>query len=641
MLLDHKHLLLCVKTPLIMISPTGLIEFVNEPALSLLGERRDQIEGLHVMAQRWRLLNMSGEPLEEAQRPFRLINTPTAYNEQTLLLELADKSRRVVEFEGTLLDPGATPSAALFTIRDVSALHAARQELLSKEEHLLEAQVIARVGSWYYDMETRLLSWSPQVFRLLGLDPSGPSPSFEDFLGWVPDNERAQWIATVQPTFSDGRPYEIAHNLVLPDGSTRRVLSRGCGKYQGDQLIGISGTAQDITEQYTSEQRNVALINELHEAQRLRSIGLLAGGVAHDFNNLLAGVIGNASLLQDDLAQNEQLAALIADIMLASNQMVELTNHLLAYSGKSKRNTKKVNIYNAINETYHVIRLSIPKNCKFVMDRPDEPIWIDADPGHLRQILLNIIVNAAEAVAEREVGLIRLSISSVLAPPKPLYTQVTTRRFAHIVITDNGLGMDPQTMSQIFDPFFTTKLTGRGLGLSAVQGFVRAMGGSLDVTSVVGQGTSFHLYIPLSSPDEASSLEQISNTSVELHGLALVIDDEVLVQNVCRRTLERLGFQVKCASQGEEALRWLDDAPEPPKLALIDVIMPGISGFELFGIIRQRISSLPVIIMSGYTEQSFDDTTAHEKNLHFIQKPFYPKDLKDLILNILDITPPT
>ena len=196
-------------------------------------------------------------------------------------------------------------------------------------------------------------------------------------------------------------------------------------------------------------------------------------------------------------------------------------------------------------------------------------------------------------------------------------------------------------MSQIFDPFFTTKLTGRGLGLSAVQGFVRAMGGSLDVTSVVGQGTSFHLYIPLSSPDEASSLEQISNTSVELHGLALVIDDEVLVQNVCRRTLERLGFQVKCASQGEEALRWLDDAPEPPKLALIDVIMPGISGFELFGIIRQRISSLPVIIMSGYTEQSFDDTTAHEKNLHFIQKPFYPKDLKDLILNILDITPPT
>jgi two-component system, cell cycle sensor histidine kinase and response regulator CckA len=637
---NTSQLIARAKSPLLLVNAAGIVEFVNDAALVMLAQPREAVEGLSVSAQRWRLLSLSGEPLTDEQRPYRMATMRGGERPSLtrLLLELEDKSRRAVEFDGEVFEDDGR-LAVLFAINDISELYAAREELLAKEEHLLEAQSIARVGSWYYDLPGQTLRWSPHVFQLLGLDPTGPSPSFEEFLGWIPEEERGPWMEAVQPTFGDGRAYEIAHRLILPDGSTRHVLSRGCGKWDlSGQLVGISGTAQDVTEHYLLEQQRVSLLNELHEAQRLRGIGLLAGGIAHDFNNLLAGVIGNTSFLQDDLSENPGACALLDDVMLAARQMMELTNHLLAYSGKSQVHTRRIEIYSVMMETYHVIRLSIPPGCDFVMERPEDAIWVDADPGHLRQVLLNLIVNAADAVLGMPRGSIRLRMRVIEAPPAAHTNLLSSaRRFAHITIQDNGVGMDTQTMNQIFEPFFTTKATGRGLGLSAVQGFVRTMGGALDVSSVMGEGTLFELYLPVSSPEEEAREAPHGVIAGLLSGRILVVDDEVLVQNVCQRTLEREGLEVITASSGEEALGWLAACDAPPDVVLIDVIMPGIGGVGLLERLRELELRAPVIIMSGYTEQSVSVALVDEaQGVFFLQKPFYPQELRDVVASALE-----
>jgi PAS domain S-box-containing protein len=394
-------------------------------------------------------------------------------------------------------------------------------------------------------------------------------------------------------------------------------------------------TAQivDVTERKQAEQQRLALERRLLEAQKLESIGMLAGGIAHDFNNLLVGILGNTSLLLTELPPGSLLHERASRIETAAARAAELTQQMLAYAGKGRFVVEPIDLNTLIAEMPQLLSASITKNATLQHRLAPNLPAVEGDVTQLRQLVMNLIINASEAIGDQP-GAITVSTSVQHIRPADYVagddTDLPAGDYVVLEVADTGCGMDEATLARIFDPFFTTKFTGRGLGLAAVQGIVRSHHGALKVASVYGNGTTFCIVLPCASMPMEQPTVSDPNTAVEtLEGdVVLVIDDEPDVRLVAEQMLMYAGFEVLLAGSGSAGIELFREHADTIGCVLLDLTMPIMDGEEVFHALQAIRPTIPIILMSGYSEQEVRRRFDGPAPASFMQKPFTFKALQ-------------
>ncbi len=385
---------------------------------------------------------------------------------------------------------------------------------------------------------------------------------------------------------------------------------------------------------------------QLHH-QKLESLGVLAGGIAHDFNNLLAVILGHAELAMRDIQPASPAHKSLDKIQVASQRATDLCSQLLAYSGKGHFVIQALNVNATIEEISQLLRLSVSKNVSLKYHfAPDLPS-IEGDPAHIRQVTLNLVKNASEAICEKN-GTITITtrvmnLDAAGLSEMHLTTDLLEGRYVCVEVADTGCGMDVETQTRIFDPFFTTKFTGRGLGLASVLGIVRGHKGALKVFSELGRGSTFQLLFPCvegsaggSKTPQAVSIKNSpveSSPSGELQGAGtvLVVDDEDNIRMMAAQIIEMFGFKVLTASDGLEAVKTYRAHTQEIVLVLLDLTMPGMSGMEILQAIHRIKPEVRILVMSGYNEEEAGKRVMDKDVAGFIQKPFTIATLREKI----------
>ena len=361
----------------------------------------------------------------------------------------------------------------------------------------------------------------------------------------------------------------------------------------------------------------------MQQAQKLESLGVMAGGIAHDFNNILSAILGNAELALTQIEHPAQVREALDQITGASRRATDLTRQMLAYAGKASLRTDVMDLRPLLADLLALVRASQSKKVEFSVVLPGTPLWVEVERAQITQVGLNLLTNAAEAMGDN-VGIVSLSAGREAphgaggagAPPEPPAGWV---RFS---VEDTGDGMSDDVQRRIFEPFYSTKQPGRGLGLSAVTGIIRALGGVLRVESRPGLGSRFDVFLPAAAAPPRSDAARTDALPEHLTGLVLVIDDEAAIRRICRRVLESLGATVVEAADGVDGLHRFTAHRDEVKAVVLDLTMPGIGGVEVLATIRRTHPTLPVIVASGYDQSSSATTIPDDAHVTFLQKPF-------------------
>ncbi len=399
-------------------------------------------------------------------------------------------------------------------------------------------------------------------------------------------------------------------------------------------------TSRDISARKRAAAERLDLERKLQETQKLESLGLLAGGIAHDFNNILTGILGNASLAREDLPPGSPAQASLDSIQQGARRAAELCRQLLAYSGKGRFVVQSVSLNRLVEETLPLLQVSVSKRIALHYDLDPAAPVIAADATQIRQVLMNLVINASEAVADAH-GTIRISTGLAPFGPEGLRdlrggSDLPQGDYALLEVADTGCGMSPETQARIFDPFFTTKFAGRGIGLAAVLGIIRGHKGALKLDSRVGEGTTFTLLFPAVRDAAVAAPEaEGSRDPWRGHGRVLVVDDEETVRTAAARMLGRLGFDVATAVDGLEAVELFRAAPHSFALVLMDLTMPRLDGEEAFQQLLAIRPGVRVVLMSGFSEQEAVSHFAGKGLASFLQKPFEMKELSRIVQRTL------
>lgn len=395
----------------------------------------------------------------------------------------------------------------------------------------------------------------------------------------------------------------------------------------------ISAIARDITDKKQLEE-------QLIHAQKMEAVGRLAGGIAHDFNNLLSVISGFANFAQEELTANSQVRTDIEEVLKAADRAANLTRQLLLFSRKGvAEQPRKLDMNALVKDVDKMVRRIIGEDIKLA-SRFSDALWhVRIDPGQMEQVLVNLIVNARDAMPNGSKLLIETSNVFLDAEYVAAHADVPPGEYVMLAVSDTGVGMDKATQARIFEPFFTTKEAGRGtgLGLATVFAIVKNAGGHVWVYSELAHGTTFKIYIPRDI-DTSRRRDSISPISVTRTGTEtiLLVEDEPLVREFARRALARLGYTVIEAASGEEALEIMTRDARVIDLLVTDVIMPGIRGPQLAAKLRETRPGLKTLFMSGYTENALNEHDLIEGQVHFIAKPLAIQKLTSTVREILD-----
>ena len=354
-------------------------------------------------------------------------------------------------------------------------------------------------------------------------------------------------------------------------------------------------------------------------------MGYLAAGIAHDFNNLLTGIMGSASLLLEDMPAEGTARFDVQVIVSGAERAAELTRQLLAYAGKSRYYLERLSLTEMAIQTSRLVNRSIPDRVQLRLDLDKHLPLLLADPSQIQQVVMNLIINAAEAIGDAG-GAIRLrtgvrTLTSEPLPDSYLTDAVAPGDYVFPEVQDNGCGMDAQTIRRIFDPFFTTKFTGRGLGLSALPGIVRQHKGAIQLHSIPGKGTSFTVYFPSAGPEQQAARD-VGAKDPRGTGTILVVDDEEIVRSLTRATLERYGYQVLTAVDGPEGIRVFRERSGDIALVILDVAMPGMDGAKTLERMLEIRGDVRVLICSGFGNVDLEMRFAGRKGVAFFPKPY-------------------
>ena len=494
----------------------------------------------------------------------------------------------------------------------------AELELRQQSLHLMEAQRLANLGSWVWDVPQNSVTWSDQLFDIYGVKPESFRGTFEDFIERLHPDDRVRVAEQITRAFQSGHGFRLEERIIRPDGEMRFLQSTGeiIKDDQGNPLR-MLGVCLDVTERKKSESALEQAREQLTQAQKMEALGQLTGGIAHDFNNLLMIMSGHAQILQRRLTDKKDVQSLDA-IRTAASRGETLTRQLLTFSRRQSLTPVVLDLRQRIEAVREMMGASLRGNIELTCDIEDE-IWpVEVDLGELELALVNIAVNARDAMPHG--GKISLSARNVTLKPGSAAGSLDGD-FIALAMTDTGAGIAPELLTKIFEPFFTTKPIGKGtgLGLSQVHGFANQSGGAVTVNSEVGKGTVVTIYLPRSrsekpAPDDAADLPPAD----PVKGSILVVEDSREVAKVTTTLLEQLGYRVVRAETAAEALRHLQQGIEVD-LLFSDIVMPGeMNGIGLAQECKKLYPELPVLLTSGYT----DAAQAAESRFKILRKPF-------------------
>ena len=478
-----------------------------------------------------------------------------------------------------------------------------------------------------------ILTWNAAAERVYGypaaeaigrpmtmLLPSDRPDEEPAILAQIGRGERVEHFETVRRT-RNGDLIEVS----LTISPIRDAIGR---------VVGASHVARDITERKR-------LDIQLRHTQKLESLGVLAGGVAHDFNNLLTGILGNTSLALEVLSANNPARSLLKDVLNASERASTLTRQLLAYAGKGRFIIEPIHLSGLVREISSLIQTSIPKNVQLRLELRDDIPPILVDISQIQQLIMNLVINGAEAIGQETNGTV-LVTTSVQQVDQPYLANtlgdtagLSSGSYVTLEVHDTGCGMDDSVLARIFEPFFTTKFTGRGLGLSAVQGIVRGHKGSMRVYSKPGCGTTFKVLLP-ATLDSAASVPETHAAPAASGELVLVVDDEEVVRHTAKSMLERHGYTVVVAEDGQRGLDLFRVLADKVALVLLDMTMPVMSGEEAFRQMKEINPDVKVILSSGYNQVEAIRRFTGKGLAGFVQKPYTSSVLSEKVHSILN-----
>jgi two-component system cell cycle sensor histidine kinase/response regulator CckA len=481
------------------------------------------------------------------------------------------------------------------------------------------------------DLEGIILTWNSGAERIYGytademrgrpmtllLPPDRPDEEML-ILDQIKRGDRVDHSETVRVR-KDGRRIDVS-------------LSISPIRDQDGIVRGVSHVARDISERK-------ALESQLLQTQKLESLGVLAGGVAHDFNNLLTGILGNASLVADSLLPSNPNRRILEECVNAAERAAHLTRQLLAYAGKGKFVIEAVNLSSLVKEISSLVQTSIPRKVQVRLELQEDLPAIEADTGQLQQVIMNLVINAAEAIVD-DVGLVVVTTAEQEVNERYSATvwgnaELRPGRYVTLEVHDSGCGMDEATLQRIFDPFFTTKFTGRGLGLAAVSGIMRGHKGAMKVYSVPGKGTTFKLLFPATGVVMTSPSRTTLASDAHGSGTILVVDDEEIVRDTARNTLERYGYRILIAKDGREAIELFREVPDEIALVMLDLTMPYMNGEEVLRELQAIRPPVRVLLSSGFNEVEAVRRFTGKGLAGFIQKPYTSMALAEKIKRVL------
>ncbi len=460
-----------------------------------------------------------------------------------------------------------------------------------------------------------------------------------DYADLVAPHHRAMAMQAFARLLSEGRLSNLEVDLLSADGRAAPFEVNANVEKTADGMR-LHAFCRDISERRRALEERRSIEAKLQETQKLESLGVLAGGIAHDFNNLLTGVLGNVSLASAQIPADSAAHGFLAQIEKAASRAADLCRHMLAYSGRGRFDVKALDLNALIHETKNLLGISISKRARLDFQPAPSLPAVLADATQIRQIVMNLVINASEALGERD-GTVRISTRTVRLSAQDLAganasPEAVPGEYACFEVTDTGCGMDPEVLKRIFDPFYTTKFTGRGLGLAAVLGIVRGHRGALTVRSAPGMGTCFRVLLPIGHGTPAAELDGAQpDEDWKGSGLVLVVDDEDTVRHVASRLLGFLGFESVAAANGREAVELFPTLGEV-RFVFLDLTMPHMDGQETLRELRRLRPDLRVLIMSGFSTQEVADRFAGDRHIDFIQKPFNLVLAREKICRLLD-----
>jgi PAS domain S-box-containing protein len=503
----------------------------------------------------------------------------------------------------------------------------ATQELIESEERFRSLVETTYDFIWEVDREGIYTYVSPKCADLIGFFP-------HEILGTskfklMRSKEAARVSDIFNQKMADHLPIiGLENRLIHKNGKTVVIDTNGLPFFDGKgNLLGYRGIDREITDRLRLEEERLNLHAQIQHSQKLESLGVLAGGIAHDFNNLLMGVLGNASLTLKSLENPIEARRYVEKIEKSAHQAAKLTNQMLAYSGKGRFVIQPLNLSDLVLEMTQLLKVSISKNITIRFDfSPDLPD-IQADISQISQVIMNLIVNASEAIGDKTgVISVRTGIQTVdkgYMAETYFKSDLPEGEYVFLEISDNGIGMDRETQHKIFDPFFTTKFKGHGLGLAAVLGIVRGHKGTIKVYSEPGRGTTIKVFFPSEKAVKPKKPRRKTIQHTELTGkTVLVVDDEPTVRQVVRDMLESQGMKVIVAAHGKQGVELYRKHQKDIFLVLLDTTMPEMNGEEVFKRLRKLNPDVQVILISGYNEQEATSFFVGKGLAGFIQKPF-------------------
>ena len=604
---------------------SGVVLDVNPAACQLHGADRENLVGKNV-------LDLVPPEIREKVR-LELSGWISGKFSQAESISLASDGRLVpVEIRSSPIRYGGRP-AMLLHVRDITERKLAEQALIQSQKNLAEAQQQTHIGSFELNYGTGRLDWSDELLRIYGIQPEDFQGRTEDFWNRVhPEDLQRIWELREEGLSKPG-PLKAEFRIVRPDGEIRfvRMVFETTFNGKGEPLRRL-GTLQDITEVKNAEQENNRLSVQLQHAQKMESVGRLAGGVAHDFNNMLEVILGHAELALEQALPSEPIYDSLMEIQKAAQRSADLTRQLLAFARKQTITPQVLILNERLSAMMKMLQRLIGEDIKLEW-KPAQDLWpVQIDPAQIDQIMTNLAVNARDAITG--VGVLTIETANVILGEEycHLHEGSIPGDYVLLAVSDTGTGMDDEILHHIFEPFFTTKDTGKGtgLGLATVYGIVKQNKGYLEVQSKCGIGSRFFIYLPRTS-EEATKASVHRTALRKAEKTVLLVEDEPSVIALTMRLLQDLGYGVLTAASPDEAIRHAREHTGPIDILLSDVVMPNMNGRDLANTLVSLRPELQCVFMSGWTAEIIEHQGIMEPGTYFLQKPFSKQQLSQIL----------
>jgi PAS domain S-box-containing protein len=600
---------------LLLVAPDGDVAWSSGAAA--LGYAEDELRGAPVATL------FPADRAEEGRRHVAGGDTRDGGTIETEMVTASGQRRPVALTRAPLRRDGSVVGV-LVHARDLSAQREAEDALRLSQARLQEAQRVGHIGSWEWDMAADAIRWSEEMYHLSGVDPSGSPLGVDEYMAAVHPEDRERVTATVEAAIRSGGDFATLFRLAADAGDERVLASTGTVLLDAEgRAVWMSGTTRDVTDEHRGRLERQRLQEEFLQAQKLEALALLSGEIAHDFNNALTAIRGYAALVLDQLDPESAAARDALELARTAEHATVLPRQLLAFARRQTGRSRELDAYAMVLELRPLLQHVLGVERPLTLPEPTE-LWVRADPGQLEQALVNVTLNARDALEGRAGGVTIETELVELGEAEAGELGVPPGAYGSLRVSDTGVGMDEATAARSLEPFFTTKEDrgGTGLGLPAVVGGLSHSGGALRITSRPGVGTTVEILLPAAEAPVATGAPADVPAATGAAATVVVVDDEPQVLAVIARVLEEAGYTVVAVPSGAAALAALDGEARDAALLVTDLRMPDLGGVELAATARRAVPGLSVLFLSGFPEDLPPEDAGH-----LLAKPFSPEEL--------------